>query len=49
MLGLGRKNFLAIPNTEKLILEKRDFPMPAQLSWHHEFKEEKGIKLQPDG
>lgn len=49
MLGLGRRNFLAIPNTEKLTREKRNFPMTAQLTWNHEFKEEKGIRLQPDG
>lgn len=49
MLGLGRRNFLAIPNTEKLTQEKRHFPMTAQLTWNHGFKEEKGIKLHPDG
>lgn len=49
MLGLGRRNFLAIPNTEKLTQEKRHFLMTAQLTRNHEFKEEKGIKLHPDG
>lgn len=42
---LMRRNFLAIPNTEKLTQEKRDFPMTAKLTWNHEFKEEKGITL----
>lgn len=47
MLGLGRRNFLAIPNTEKLTWEKRHFLMTAQLTWNHEFKGEEGNKTSP--